>query len=127
MPEINSVGQVSSYSIKEVSKNKSLDVRTSHRFDFDKCVNNALNKNLKISAHAIDRLNSRNISLSESDMKNINNAIDKVEGKGSKEALILYNDLALIASVKNRTIITAMDKNSLEEKVFTNIDAAVIL
>jgi len=34
--------------------------------------------------------------------------------------------LALIVSIKNRTVITAVDGQSLKENVFTNIDSAVI-
>ena len=37
------------------------------------------------------------------------------------------NDLAFIVSIKNRTVITAMDGASMKENVFTNIDGAVIL
>lgn len=125
MPGIKNIGQISPSFNSEIPSKK-MDIRNSHRFDFDKCVETAIN-NVKISAHASERLNSRNISLSENDIKNINNAINKVEGKGSKEALILYKDLALIASIKNRTIITAMDKSSMEEKIFTNIDSAIII
>lgn len=112
---------------KENINRKSFDIRNTHRLEFDKCVNKALDSNLKISAHASERLQSRNINLSKDDVNSINKAIDKVQNKGAKETLILYNDLALIASVPNRTIITAMDKTSLEEKIFTNIDSAIII
>jgi len=33
----------------------------------------------------------------------------------------------MIVSVKNRTVITAVDNDNLRENVFTNIDSAVIL
>ena len=47
--------------------------------------------------------------------------------KGSKESLILLRDLALVVSVNNRTVITAIDKARQKERVFTNIDSTVIL
>lgn len=127
MSQVNNLNSIASPLINEVGIKKSVEIRNKHKFDFDKCVNTIINENIKISAHANERLTSRNIRLSETDMKCINNAIDKMDNKGAKETLILYNDLALIASVKNRTIITAMDKNALEEKVFTNIDSAIII
>jgi flagellar operon protein len=40
---------------------------------------------------------------------------------------MLYQDLALIASVVNKTIITAMKGDDMKEHVFTNIDSAVII
>ena len=60
-------------------------------------------------------------------MKSINEGINKAEEKGSKESLILYKDTALVTSIKNRTIITAVDKESSKGNVFTNVDSVVIL
>jgi flagellar operon protein len=40
--------------------------------------------------------------------------------------LILLDDVALVVSVANRTVITAIDGDSLKENVFTQIDSAVI-
>ncbi|NLU10275.1 MAG: flagellar protein, partial [Tepidanaerobacter acetatoxydans] len=57
----------------------------------------------------------------------INNAVDKAEQKGVRESLILMNDMAFVVSIKNRTVITAMNGDSVKENVFTNIDGAVIL
>jgi len=80
-----------------------------------------------ISNHAAERLQNRNISLNSADMSNINEGINKAAEKGSKECLILYKDVALVTSIKNRTIITALDKESSKGNVFTNIDSVVIL
>ena len=80
-----------------------------------------------ISNHAAERLKDRNISLNESDMNKINEGINKADEKGSRESLILYKDVVLVASVKNRTIITAVDKDSSKGNVFTNIDSVVLL
>jgi flagellar operon protein len=37
------------------------------------------------------------------------------------------DQLALVVSIKNRTVITAVDGNNLKDNVFTNIDSAVII
>lgn len=84
-------------------------------------------KDLKISAHAMDRLRERNINLSDSDMNNLKTAVENIRSKGGKEALILYNNVAYITSIRNNTIITAVDSKNLKENVFTNIDSAVIV
>jgi flagellar operon protein len=60
-------------------------------------------------------------------MKNINIGINMAEGKGAKQSLILYKDMALITSIKNRTIITALDKKESEASIITNIDSVVML
>ncbi|MCT8976104.1 flagellar biosynthesis protein [Clostridium sp. CX1] len=80
-----------------------------------------------ISNHAAERLKQRDITFNEEDMKNINDGINRAEEKGCKESLILYKDTALVASVRNRTIITAMDKNDSKGNIFTNIDSVVML
>lgn len=81
----------------------------------------------KISNHAKQRLEQRNINLTKEDMNKINEGINKANNKGAKDCLILYKNLALITSIKNRTIITAVDKNNSKENVFTNIDSVVLL
>ncbi len=82
---------------------------------------------LKLSAHAERRLKERNIVFDREDMAKIENAVQKAAAKGSRESLVMYGDIALVASIKNNTLITAMDGDSLKEHVFTNIDSAVIV
>jgi flagellar operon protein len=60
-------------------------------------------------------------------MMKLNEAVDKAASKGLDDALILTKDAAFIVNVGNRTVVTAMDRSSLEGNVFTNIDGAVIV
>ena len=53
--------------------------------------------------------------------------LQRLEKKGARDSLVLMQDLALVVSVKNNTVITAVDGESLKENVFTNIDSAVIV
>lgn len=82
---------------------------------------------LKFSQHAQQRLQSRNIELGEAELARLENAVGKAREKGSRDSLILMDNLALVVSVKNNTVITAVDEQSLKENVFTNIDSAVII
>ena len=83
---------------------------------------------VKFSAHAEKRLHERNISLNQEDIAKISHAMQQASLKGARDSLLLYGDLALIASIKNNTVVTALDSNALKEKqVFTNIDSAVII
>lgn len=82
---------------------------------------------LKFSAHASQRLQERKISLDAGTMTRVSDAIDKAESKGIEDTLVLTKDAALIVNVKNRTVITAMDRNALTGNVFTNIDGAVVV
>jgi flagellar operon protein len=82
---------------------------------------------LKFSAHAMQRLESRNIKLTPDDVSRMNAMADKAAAKGSKQSLFMMNDVALVVSIKNRTVITAVDRESMKENVFTNIDSAAII
>ncbi|MEW6697236.1 MAG: TIGR02530 family flagellar biosynthesis protein [Bacillota bacterium] len=82
---------------------------------------------VKLSAHAEKRLKERDIILNETDLSRINQAVQKAAAKGSRDSLLLYGDLALVTSIANRTIITAVDSKNMEDHVFTNIDSAVIV
>lgn len=83
--------------------------------------------NVKFSGHAQTRLASRNISFSGDDIAKLGDAITRASAKGARESLMLMDQAALVVSVPNRTVITAVDKSSLKENIFTNIDSAMIL
>ncbi len=87
----------------------------------------ATNRPVSISKHASERLYSRGIEFGEQRMQQVSDALDKAEAKGSKETLILFDDMAMVASVKNRTVITAFDRDKLREGVVTSIDSAIII
>ncbi|MFK0521152.1 TIGR02530 family flagellar biosynthesis protein [Paenibacillus illinoisensis] len=82
---------------------------------------------LKLSNHAAKRLEQRGIELKSEQMQQIGTALDKAAAKGAKESLILMQDMAFIVNVKNRTVVTAMDSESMKDNVFTQIDSAVII
>lgn len=83
---------------------------------------------VKFSQHAMQRLTSRQIQLDTNQLAKLGQAVEKAAQKGAKESLILMNDnLAFVVSVKNKTVITAMDGASIKDNVFTNIDSAVII
>jgi flagellar operon protein len=86
-----------------------------------------IGKGVKFSAHAQARLAARNIELSESQLDRINSGVEKAAGKGARESLVLVDNLALVVSIKNNTVITAVDDKNIKENVFTNIDSAVIM
>lgn len=79
------------------------------------------------SNHAQERLKERGIRLSGSDLERLEGAVESVAKKGGRDSLVLLGDAALVVSVKNRTVVTAMDRAGMRGNVITNIDSAVIL
>ena len=92
---------------------------------FDKVLQEEL-RGLSFSRHAQERLEARKIRLSETDMTDLQQAVTRAEEKGAKDSLVLLRDMAFIVSVRNRTVVTAMDSEHLKANVFTNIDSAVV-
>ncbi|MCL5035331.1 MAG: flagellar protein [Bacteroidetes bacterium] len=93
---------------------------------FDEVLRGELDR-VKFSHHAQTRLESRNITLSDSDLKQLADAVDRAGQKGSQDSLVLMKNVAFIVNVKNRTVVTAVDGDNLNDNVFTNIDSAVLI
>lgn len=82
---------------------------------------------VKFSNHAVERMQTRGISFNKADMERLGEAVQRAASKGSRDTLVLMNDSALIVSVKNKTVVTVMDKAALKENVFTNIDSTIVM
>lgn len=78
-----------------------------------------------ISKHAASRLNE--INFTKEDMEQIQKGFKIAQDKNSKNTVMLYKDVALIASVENKTLITAVEKDRAKDNIFTNVDSVVIL
>jgi len=80
---------------------------------------------LKFSKHANLRMESRNLDLSDEQLGRLKDGVAKASEKGIKESLVMLDDMAFIVNVTNNTVITAV--GSTDEKIFTNIDGAVVV
>lgn len=84
------------------------------------------NKEVKFSKHAESRLNTRNISLTDEQRGKLNEAINKAGEKNVKDSLVMMDDIAFVVNVKEKNVVTVMNKDEMKNNVFTNIDGAVI-
>jgi flagellar operon protein len=91
---------------------------------FDRIFGKELEK-LKMSGHAMERLEARDIELSDSDLVRLTSAVEKAEAKGARDLLVALDGTAFIVNVPNRTVVTAVKAGDEPEKVFTNIDSVV--
>lgn len=94
---------------------------------FDEILNSKtmVPEGLKFSKHANQRLASREIDLSITQLERLENGTKMAREKGIQESLVMVDNLAFIVNVQNNTVITAM--NDSDDKIFTNIDGAVII
>lgn len=82
---------------------------------------------IHLSAHAAKRLQERNLSIDSSEYLKLKSAIDKLKTKGGQDSLVITDKAAYIVDVPNNKIVTAIDKGSVLENVFTKIDSTVIV
>ena len=127
--EFNNASRIPSPNETVVRKRHTGTRPTSGASDFHDLLSSEINKGqgLKFSAHALSRMADRKIDISGENVRKIGQAVDDAARKGSQESLVLFNDVALIVSVRNRTVITAMDREQMKEQVITNIDSTVMI
>lgn len=82
---------------------------------------------IRLSIHASKRLEQRNMKIDAPELKKIKEGIEKLEQKGGQDSLLITSLGAYIVDVPNRTVVTAVDKESLQESVFTKIDSTIVL
>ena len=81
---------------------------------------------VQFSRHATKRIEQRGLDLDAARLERLEEAVGRAADKGSRDSLILLDELALVVSVQHRTVVTAMDGTASREHVFTNIDSVVI-
>ena len=81
---------------------------------------------VQFSGHAIQRVQRRGIEVGEPTLARLSEGVDRAAGKGARESVIFVDQTAFVVSVRNRTVITEVDRDHMKDHVFTNIDSAVI-
>ena len=84
------------------------------------------NGDIQFSRHALRRIEQRGLTLDADKMRRLKDAVGQAEQKGSRDSLVLLDEMALVVSIQNHTVVTAMDGGSQKGNVFTNIDSVVI-
>ncbi len=84
-------------------------------------------KAVRFSRHAEERIRTRGIALSPTDVTRLGQAMDEAASRGAKDSLVLSGSLAYVVNVPSRTVVTALYGNEARGHVFTNIDSAVVI
>jgi len=81
---------------------------------------------ISLSAHARRRMRSENINLDEGQSARLREAVGQVKKKGGKTSLVMLDNLAMIVNVRQQRMVTVMSEERQQDRVFTDIDSAVI-
>lgn len=82
---------------------------------------------LKVSKHAEKRLLERNITINDTEWQQINEKVTEAKLKGVTNSVVITKDATLIVSNKNNTVVTALNNDEAQNKIFTNINGMILL
>lgn len=108
-------------------QNKVPNVQQKTNLSFNALLTEQTTNQLKVSKHAFNRLQERNIHINDQQWEHITNKVFEAKSKGVNDSLVLTDNVALIVSAKNATVITAMDRNEIRNQLFTNIDGTIVM
>lgn len=82
---------------------------------------------IKVSKHATQRLQESNIKINDQQWKIIGKKIMEAKQKGVTDSLVVINNVALLVSTKNNTVVTAMNLKEENSRLFTNINGTIVI
>ncbi|MEM6930904.1 MAG: hypothetical protein AAF602_28475 [Myxococcota bacterium] len=92
----------------------------------DAPVDAAAGRPVVLSRHAEARLASRNIDYGPEQAAELRDALNTLDGRGARKALVLTGQQAWIVGVPKRTVITVMSREEALGQVFTDLDATYL-
>ena len=85
------------------------------------------NETVRFSSHALRRLEERNLTLTDSQLHRLNEGVRQLNARGSQNSVILLDNTAYVVSVRNKTVVTAVNNAAENNNIFTNIDSMAIV
>ncbi len=82
---------------------------------------------LSFSKHAAKRMNERGLAFDSQLMSNLEHAVEDARKKGARDVAVIGAQGVFIVNVPNNTVVTTMSQSDMKERVFTNIDSAVLM
>lgn len=86
-----------------------------------------IGREVNVSSHAMKRLQERNIEFDGNEYLRLKEAIGKLKNKGGHDSLVITQKAAYVVDVDKSTVVTAVDRNSMNENVFTKIDSTIFM
>ncbi|MCR5481607.1 MAG: flagellar protein [Clostridia bacterium] len=111
----------------EVSQNQKSQKAVSDGESFQEILDKQVTSKISFSKHAAYRTEQRSIEIGQSELDKLGSACEKASEKGIKDALIVMKNSAFIVNTPNKVVVTVVDKDSMADNVFTNIDGALFI
>lgn len=98
-----------------------------NQVSFEKLLQESAREGLNFSKHAAKRMNERGIAVDSQLMSNLEHAVEGARKKGARDVAVIGAQGVFIVNVPNNTVVTTMSQSDMKERVFTNIDSAVLM
>ena len=95
--------------------------------DFQTMLQERAGESLNFSKHAAKRLEERGIDMDSRLMNDLENAVEGARKKGARELAVIGAKGVFIVNVPNNVVVTTMSQEDMKQRVFTNIDSAVLM
>ncbi len=94
---------------------------------FDQLLQEKAKVGLNFSKHAAKRLYERGIAVDNQLMSDLEHAVEGARKKGAKDVAVIGPQGVFLVNVPNNMVVTTMGQQDMRERVFTNIDSAVLM
>lgn len=94
---------------------------------FGKALQEKVQENLNFSKHAAKRMDQRGIAIDSRLMNDLEQAVEGARKKGAKDVAVIGRQGVFIVNVPNNVVVTTMSGDDMKDKIFTNIDSAVLM
>lgn len=125
--EMNGVQGLESVRIGAVSNDTSTVGSKVNQPAFGRLLQEQAREGLNFSKHAAKRMNERGIAMDSQLMCNLEHAVEGARKKGARDVAVIGPQGVFIVNVPNNTVVTTMSQSDMKERVFTNIDSAVLM
>ena len=85
------------------------------------------NQSLNFSKHATKRMGERGIAMDNELLGDLEQAVRGAREKGAKDVAVIGRQGVFIVNVPNNVVVTTMSADDMKDRIFTNIDSAVIM
>jgi len=105
-------------------------LQSGQKSEFDQLVKDAAGAkkaDVQMSTHATKRLQERNIAFDGAEYVKLQEALGKLRQKGGHDSLVITDKAAYVMDVDKGMVVTAVDRGSMGENVFTKIDSTIFM
>lgn len=126
--EINGVHRLEDGRTQTGNQNQPTAGTEGNQLSFDKLLQQQAGRDgLNFSKHAAKRMNERGMAFDSQLMSNLESAVEDARKKGARDVAVIGAQGVFIVNVPNNTVVTTMSQSDMKERVFTNIDSAVLM